>query len=86
MFWVIGIVTAWFLPACFILWRFGPADDANPSIFERLFFALGCLLWPVLGAIAVISIAWAKVQKRKTRSDRASGRIDTKAGLFSRDF
>lgn len=65
MYWVIGIVAAWLSAACFIFWRFGPADDVRPSLFERLFFAVACLLWPILGAFAVIGIAWSKAKRRK---------------------
>lgn len=56
----------WLLPAVYVFWRFGPADSVNPSIFERVFFVLACLLWPILGTVAVIGIAWSKVKRRKT--------------------
>lgn len=69
MYWVIGIVAVWLVPACFILWRFGPADDSNPSIFERLFFGIACLLWPILGIFALVGIAWAKRRKSGNRLD-----------------
>lgn len=67
MLWYLGIAL-WILPACFILWRFGPADDVKPSIFERIFFGLACLLWPILAAGALVGIAWSKVSRRKNQS------------------
>jgi hypothetical protein len=65
LLWYLGIAF-WLLPAVYVFWRFGPADSVNPSVFERVFFGFACLLWPILGAVAAIGIAWSKMKRRKT--------------------
>jgi hypothetical protein len=80
MYWLIA-AAVWLLPACYIVYRFGPADSVDPSVFERLFLILACLLWPILGAIAVTTIVWQKAKRRRTGVE-VGFFIETRAHLF----